>query len=286
MRFSERQGKRFPRSSIQLDSIDQALRNGLWDHFSFYIFKRGFHFRTYGIETTTLHEEWVRPYFHALWHYLLKEPIDTCPFGDHERLYNHMRELILQGNWYDVYDLIEFTAQHFTDDEFDAKINQVLERELSAYRLIGRMVAPITDVQQTASIENALQMTTKYSGIHKHLNTALDLLSDRRSPDHRNSIKESVSAVEGICQLIACDPKAELGKALEVVESKVPIHGALKRAFLAMYGYTSDSDGIRHAMLDVSDLFVEDSLYFLVACSSFVSYLLSKCERYKIKLGI
>ncbi len=286
MKFSERQGLSKVKSTIQLDYVDQALRNAIWDHYSIYVFKRGFRFETFGIETTVHLEQWVRPYFSSLWHRLLKEPIDTCPIDHYDRLYNDLRDKIQKGNWIDVYDLIEFTSQYFEDDDFDSSINQVLERELSGYRLISHTMSPITDKQQAASIESAIGATSKYKGVNRHLITALKLLSDRKNPDHRNSIKESISAVEGICQLISNDPKAELGKALKIVESKMPIHEALRRTFLAMYGFTSDSSGIRHAMLDIPDLHLEDSLYFLVVCSSFISYLISKCERYKIKISV
>ncbi len=284
MRFSERQGFKQVKSSIQLDSIDQDLRNALWDHFVLYIFKRGFHFHTFGLHTDVNLEQWVRPYLTNLWHNLLKESIDTCPIDDYDRLYRDLRVRILEGRWLDVYDLVDFTSQYFKDDKFDENINQVLERELSGFRLIEHVLCPITDNKQTEAIESALKATSKMSGINKHLQTALEMLSDRKAPDHRNSIKEAISAVEGICQIIAKDPKAELSRALKVVETKMPIHEALKRTFLSMYGYTSDSDEIRHAMLYLSTLHLEDSLYFLVVCSAFISYLLSKCERYKIPL--
>ncbi len=286
MKFSERQGIRKVKANIQINGLDRELRNALWDHYSTHIFRRGFRFETFGIETTTHLENWVRPYFNSLWHSLLKEPIDTCPINNYNRLYNDMRERILNGDWYDVYDLIEFTSQFFQDDDFDSNINSVLERELSGYRLITHIISPITDKQQISAIENALSATSAFSGINKHLTTALEMLSDRKSPDHRNSIKESINAVEGICQLIANDSKAELGKALKVIETKMPIHEAMKKAFLAMYGYTSDSSGIRHAMLELPNLHLEDSLYFLVVCSSFISFLISKCERYKIKMSV
>ena len=63
---------------------------------------------------------------------------------------------------------------------------------------------------------------------------------------------------------------ATLGDALK----KVPkLHPALTKAFLALYGFTSDEDGIRHSLQDESTLTYADAKFMLVACAGFVSYL-------------
>ena len=64
----------------------------------------------------------------------------------------------------------------------------------------------------------------------------------------------------------------------------MPIHGALKQGFLSLYGYTSNGDGIRHAMMDETNLDQEDALYMLVTCSSFVNYLISKANKLNITM--
>ena len=46
-----------------------------------------------------------------------------------------------------------------------------------------------------------------------------------------------------------------------------------------IYGYTSNGDGIRHALLEEDSLEYEDALYMLVSCSAFVNYLISKFEK-------
>ena len=35
-----------------------------------------------------------------------------------------------------------------------------------------------------------------------------------------------------------------------MIENRYKIHGALKSAFSSLYGYTSDSGGIRHSLLE------------------------------------
>jgi hypothetical protein len=77
-----------------------------------------------------------------------------------------------------------------------------------------------------------------------------------------------------------------LGDALsEIVKSKaVELHPALKESFNKLYGYTSDADGIRHAMLEESSLSSEDAKYMLVACSGFINYLIVKAQKAGIQL--
>lgn len=115
----------------------------------------------------------------------------------------------------------------------------------------------------------------------------MKFLSDRDNPNYRNSIKESISAVEAICKIIAKDSKATLGKALDIIEKslKVSMHPALKVAFDKLYGYTSTTEGIRHALMDLPKLDFEDAKFMLVACSAFINYLIVKADKAGIKLS-
>src|SRR5262249_50572550 len=96
------------------------------------------------------------------------------------------------------------------------------------------------------------------------------------TPDHRNSIKEAISAVEAAAKLIAGSEGSGLGPALNRLAAKVTLHGALKAAFLSLYGYTSDSGGIRHALLEEDNVGYDEAKFMLVACSAFVNFLISR----------
>ena len=113
----------------------------------------------------------------------------------------------------------------------------------------------------------------RFAGVNAHLGRAMELLSDRTNPDYRNSIKESISAVESLAQVITGQPKATLGDALKVLKKGERLHPALSDGFSKLYGYTSDEDGVRHAMLEEPTLTVADAKYFLLACTSFINYL-------------
>ncbi len=114
----------------------------------------------------------------------------------------------------------------------------------------------------------------RFEGAAEHIRTAIWLYSNRQSPDYRNSIKESISAVESVVKLVAGSETAKLGDALKVLEKKHSLHPSLKEGFNKIYGYTSDEAGIRHALIDKESVVDEsDALLMLVTCSAFCNYL-------------
>ncbi|MCX6769753.1 MAG: hypothetical protein NT051_03680, partial [Candidatus Micrarchaeota archaeon] len=140
--------------------------------------------------------------------------------------------------------------------------------------------------QEVASVEKALELAkqNKLTGIEKHIEAAVSKLADRKNPDYRNSIKESISAVEAIVNRI-CGTEASLGDALKTLDKKLTLHGALKSGFSSIYGYTSDpKTGIRHFMLDEPNIGQEDAIFMLISCSAFINYLMIKCQKANIKL--
>jgi hypothetical protein len=112
--------------------------------------------------------------------------------------------------------------------------------------------------------------------VRVHLSSALQKLNDRKNPDFRNSIKESISAVEGACRHLTKQDNVSLGDALKILDSERPFHPAFKAALLKLYGWTSDESGIRHAIKDADKVESADAQFMLVTCSAFVNYLLTR----------
>jgi hypothetical protein len=147
-------------------------------------------------------------------------------------------------------------------------INLILEKHNAAYRLVGDEIVEITDQNEITAIEEGLAHPE--TPVRTHLETALQMLSDREAPDYRNSIKESISAVESACRLVSGAKAATLGDALKKIKH---LHPALSGAFNKLYGYTCDTSGIRHSLIDDPNIAYADAKFMLVACSAFVSYL-------------
>jgi hypothetical protein len=208
--FSERKGIKSVKSIIQIDFINEDLRNSLWNALTICYWS---HFKDYRSASSSRKQE-LETFLLELWVYYFKKPIDVV---SNHWFYNHkeIKEHFLTCEWYEVYDFIEFIANAYpnlsTNRKFIDICNKFLEREVSTYRFVGTKITEITSEAEIFEIEEALEDENSLKLVANHLKQALDLLADRKSPDYRNSIKESILAVEATCQLITGNPKATLG---------------------------------------------------------------------------
>jgi hypothetical protein len=278
MRFSQRYGYKPVRKIIQKDSIDEDLRNRLWNALTIYYWnemRRLFYESKQG-------RAFIKNFLFKIWHDHFKKPIDNIKTHWRENL-EYLKYHYFNCQWYEVYDFIEFIVNEYPNDNIKYNFikfsNSVLEKELSGWRFVGDIFTPITSEDEITTVEDALKISASFKPINIHLRTSLEKLSDRKSPDYRNSIKESISAVEAICNLITKSPKRTLGQCIKGLEAKLDMHPALKDAFSKLYGYTSDAEGIRHALMDEPNLEFEDAKFMLVACSAFINYLILKSSK-------
>jgi hypothetical protein len=264
MKFSERIGA--VRRVLQKDSMDEALQNALWN-----VTYRQFWKESYaqGKPVTESQNGWLLA---DLWGDHFAKTDDSLPHYFAAALAD-LKRAYLASDWARVYDFLEFAAGRANMPAFIANCNALLENHVSAYRFVGITLAPITSEEEIAAIECAARLEGKFAPVAEHIQTALARLADRPTPDCRNSIKESISAVEAACKIITRDPTTTLGRALKQIGV---VHGALAKGFGALYNYTSDSQGIRHSLLDEPTVDVDDAKFFLVSCSAFVNYLIAK----------
>jgi uncharacterized protein with PIN domain len=270
--FSERIGKKSVRDVLQIASMDDDLKNQIWNC----------------IYDNFLMNYAESPYLELIWKSFFKLRSNELP--RHRDTYIHIPAFVEHlDNWYnkkatwnEIYDLLEFICKRCFEDEqeefeFEQICNDVLAQENSGYRIIDSLIVPLTSEEEIQEIEEAL--ANEFSSVSTHLSTALSLLSDRTTPDYRNSIKESISAVEALCKIITADDSATLAKALAKIEKTHELHGSLKNAFSSIYGYTSDSGGIRHSLTeDGIRVEFEDAKFMLVSCSAFINYLKAKMK--------
>lgn len=274
MWFSQRKGYKSVKNIVQHEQMDDELRNALWNALCEGLFDLDGFFKPsynspYGPEqhAPRFTDEW--------WSRFLKRTKDTKP-RDFGEIYGEMRDRFFKSNWNEVYDFIEFTFSFFPRHKLlEDKINAALESECSGYRVVGQRIVEITNQDELQTVDEALNQK-EFSAAAKHLHRALELISDKRNTDPRNSIKESISAVESAAKEITKLPKATLEDAIKTLEKNGELHACLKAGFSKLYAYTSDKGGIRHAMLDEPNLTKADAFFFLVTCSAFINYLKSK----------
>ncbi len=271
-RFSERYGYKTPRDRLQIESMDDGLRNRLWNSFE----------NTYlhgiiadHISNVIKHER-EKIFFKKLFDEFFKEKNNT--YIQWSIIYRYLETKFVAFRWYQVYDFLEYVSSVYYDDRkninFRQKANQILEEEMSGYRFIGEFVTPIINDIEIKEIEEA--MSSEYDGVNRHLSNALEHLSDRTNPDYITSIKESISAVEATCQILT-GSKQDLGACLKQLE--LDINKQFKTGMTTIYGWTCQEDGIRHAHTkeEIKSSF-EEAKYMLVSCSAFVNYLIAKSK--------
>lgn len=271
MRFSERKGIKKFSTLAQTSGMSDELRNSLWN--VLFVSKWDFDSARNTYQRDKVKEN-IETFSVILWFHYFKKPVDARPDGLTKNL-QAIRNYFMECEWHEAYDFLEFALHFYEDEDLINFMNAILERELSGYRYINGVISDITDPQEIEMLEQVLS-DNDFPAAKAHLRRALELLSNRESPDYRNSIKESISAVESAAKIISELPKATLGDALKAIEKKGKIHSSLKDGFLKMYGYTSDEGGIRHAMLDEPNLSASDAKFFLLACTNFINYLKSK----------
>ena len=143
-------------------------------------------------------------------------------------------------------------------------LNEILENNCSGYRIVNCLVTPITNQNEITEIETALEQD---NGVAVHLSAALRFLSDKNAKDYRNSIKESISAVEKLVRDITGE--STLGKALRRLEKNgIIIPKFLKQGFENIYTWTNETDGIRNALMTEDDnLSCSEEQFMLIVCS-------------------
>ena len=271
--FSQRIGIEPISKIIQLNDMDISLRNGIWNFLTKHYFE----------EFTTrisknLYQSSTDPFFSAIWDSFLKLRVDELLDSNNRSCVKLLGKYFDKMDWNKVYDFIEFLLKHrYSNEELVADCNAILERESSGYRLVNSQIISITNPNELNEISQATQ--TDFDEINSHFKTSLFCLFNRNNPDPRNSIKESISAVESICKKIINKPETTLGKALEEIEkNKSPkLHPSMKEAFHKLYEYTNDASGIRHALMNgKTSATIDDAKFMLVSCTAFVNYMISK----------
>ena len=271
--FSQKMGltpKEFP---LQVDSLDDATRMDIWN--AFYECFSALRNKQY----VSLLDERHLAFCKMLWGEFLKMDLSKLAFVND--IFCQIKKYIVSDNkWNKIFDLCEYIIKiHLNESRlFAHELDTIFKNENVAYRVIGTEISPITDDQEIQAIKTAMELPNQLAGARTHISTALQLLSDRKNPDYRNSIKESISAVEAVCMVLVGDESASLGKALKHLEDNgIKIHTSLKNGFSNIYGYTSDQGGIRHAMIEEGSVVTqEDALFMLVSCSAFCHYLQQK----------
>jgi hypothetical protein len=273
-KFSKRLGIIPVSKAIQKNSVDDSLAIGLYN---VYYTKMIQQWSPNSRNTPEQYDQWAA----YAWKDFLGYAMDDFPAYPSELL-NIVKQQFFKYNWSYKYDFVQFNAdvlKHIKSNylsDYLIECNYILEKESSAYRFIKTELSPIINDIEISSIDQSLSYDL-YPNVSIHLDTALKMLSDRKSPDYRNSIKESISAVETLCRELTGE--STLGQAIKKFEnSGIHFNSQFRSALEKLYTYTNQpTTGIRHALMEEGIVLTFDEAKFmLVSCSAFINYLISK----------
>ncbi|GLG05711.1 AbiJ-NTD4 domain-containing protein [Sellimonas catena] len=284
--FSDRQGIKSENTEIQMKNFDNRTRIQIFN-----LLSEQYHF-FYGGQYYS--NDSVQSFFRYVTSEVFGQRIDTRKSIDDDKFFDEINQVIMNNSYDDVLTLVEAISEYW-EQELNKKypykaygyylqeetysvfkqFNELFKQEYVGYRFIDGLLSPISNEIEVDTIKETLDC--EYSAVTLHISKAHSLLANREHPDYENSIKESISSVEAMCEIVTGvrGKEATLGNMLKKLEQKgVVIHSALKSAFNILYGYTSDANGIRHAGdIGGKASTFEEAKFMLISCCAFINYL-------------
>jgi AbiJ N-terminal domain 4 len=253
--FSEQYGYEDYPTAIQHEDLDEDSRTNLWNY----------------IVLKFLEKNPPPIRLDAIWASHLRRPVN---YFDVNTLYTEMERTVRSREFNKVFDLVQYLVQNVPRGSSTSKdFNRMFARNRVGWRIIEEHIVPITNDSELQSITTATYSSTATA---THIKNALALMANRESPNFAKSIQESISAAEAAAQELAGIRKP-LGEALDAYKkNSSALHPALITGWKNLYGFTSDSGGIRHAGFDGAIQPTQElAQYFLVTCSAFVNLVTS-----------
>lgn len=209
-----------------------------------------------------------------LWIDFFNQSISNFPYaGDYVKEFESLYKKL---EWYEIFDLVEVILKLENigrKANLPNAFNKVLEKKLSPYRVIGKIVQPNSDKETIQKIEHALNNSPN-AIIKTHLTKAEKLFSLREHPDFVNSCLESIKAVEGTCRLILSNNKILSDNIKEFKNSKD--HNQHIIAILDKLNAFRGND-VAHAKKEGGYTTTrEDAILIHTICCGFVNYFKSK----------
>ncbi len=274
--FSQAQGYEELPGPLKLEELPREARTHIWNAFYTSIIATLEHTEAYGSFVRGAWKDIL--YAKHIQHDILRVDEWDDLFEYHRASLHHSIETLPFNK---VFDLIQFVLRHpKCPPSFIVEMKLVFANARLAYTIDEAkpptIIPAATEAEGNTVIES-LQLLRRVGleGSATHLRTASGCINRN---DWAGSIRESISAVESVARQL--DPQASktLGPALASLEQREALHPALKDAFAKLYGYASNEQGIRHALLDQSNARVgmDEAVFMLGACASFASYLWRK----------
>ena len=279
--FSQREGRAPLPESMCLEYVSEDFRNLVWLAVDKAIEQEWIvsedYSRGYYCENASM--------YHIVYDYTVKvlhwphDNIEHSPSEHHSLL----RGTILENDYDLVLTLVEFILRHNSCLPPLQKNLEDAFREVSLAYAVQTIkglptIVPRFSEESGAATQQAIETIEQKgpAGAKTHLHDAVEAINEQRYAD---AVRESIHAVESVARTIDPNASKTLGPALTSLEKAgVLNHPSLREGFKRLYGYTSDKQGIRHALLEegAADVDLDDAVFMFSACASFAAYLVNR----------
>ena len=211
----------------------------------------------------------------------LLEPIDSLTLSTDELVRSYKPLILEELPFNRLFDLLQMIMREpMCPHEFILDVADVFVSCRLAYVVDMNWpptILPVATEHEGEAVLAAMWQLREdgLDGAVTHLRRASECINQS---DWAGSIRESVHAVESVARKLSPTSSKTLEPALQALEKQGGLHPALKGAFSKLYGYTSDEQGIRHALLESTEAKpgLDEAVFMLGACAAFASYLSRK----------
>lgn len=272
--FSQAEGIVEIPSQLQLREISTELRSYLWLVVFNYL-KNDKEYPEFSGDTCLADpsKNLVRSYWIRILHRFADEYSN-----DDEEWIKIVGTIFKRGAYNEVFDFLTFALRgKFYGQQFEREIALAMDRGRAAYFVEASTIFPKVTEEDRRTISGALTdaLESGFTGARSHLIAAGVLLSDG---DPAGSVRESIHAVESVVTKLS-GKGTTLSAAILVLEKARSLNPNLRRAISALYDYTSDEKGVRHAKIfEGVDVTENEALYMISVCAAFVSYAVRTIE--------
>ena len=272
--FSQAHGYEGLPQPLDLEELSYEARVGIWNILYEHLLQ------TIGYEELHIGPPWTHILRHLHINHLVM-PLDNLDMEIYKIAEVYKAMILDEMEFNELFDLLQEIMRHYACPEsFIDRIAIVFQKCRLAYVLDASdpisIIPAVTHEEGQSILASMCQLRFDgLTGAVAHLRQASQSLNQGEWSD---SIRESIHAVESVARQMDQKSSTSLGPALKSLERHGDLHPALKEAFSKLYGYTSDEEGIRHALLDSgqSKPQLDEAVFMLGACAAFASYLSRK----------
>ena len=189
-----------------------------------------------------------------------------------------LSEFIGDLDWDELCDACEAIWERLDGpnrDWLSNEMNALFARRYFGYELRdGRMERVGARAQEKAIAEaRGILRDPDLSGPDQQFQKAIGFFNRRPEPDCENCVKEAVSAVEGVAQVLLEDDSLTFSQALKRLRKHKDVHPTLLVLLDKLYGYRSDAEGVAHALTGEKEVRIEEAEFVLGVSASAIVYL-------------